>query len=392
MNRVIEVKDVLDSAAKYGKDAVLHFDPTKFRDNKSKNKQAKFDCTWVDIQFKHANGEKVPLRVKFTKVLTASAAKISDSVEENASVKNMLIAFREFKKEEVLAGDYAPKEKENEEEQVVEKEKCEKNVEAYCLATKQFNDALEIIDMSYHEICDDIKGAGSLGFKIRKASTFKTNKDVPVFSIRQTIRKDKDNDDEEIPLQYPITRLKLSVNKETGKVGIDMYNRDTRNFVFAPNVYDSRKMTASNSYKAVLAKVKEGNALKDLDIRNAGSFITYKSLIGGIVEFPEIIVSKFGFSLSSRFRELYVRRYKKSESESVFSNDDIKGLNEGCEENESDSDVELKTDKPSSPVENEIGKDDDISDLDDKASDDSLENNDEADDVVSGGEQDSDLE
>lgn len=132
--------------------------------------------------------------------------------------------------------------------------------------------------------------------------------------------------------------------------------------------------------------------MKDLDIRNAGSFITYKSLIGGIVEFPEIIVSKFGFSLSSRFRELYVRRYKKSESESVFSNDDIKGLNEGCEENESDSDVELKTDKPSSPVENEIGKDDDISDLDDKASDDSLENNDEADDVVSGGEQDSDLE
>lgn len=387
MNRVIEVKDVLDSAAKFGKDNVLHWDPTKFRDNKSKNKTTKFDCTWVDIYFKHTNGEKVPLRVKFTKVLTASAAKISESVEENAAVKNMLIAFREFKKEEILAGDYAPKEKQTEEEQKIENKKCEQNVESYCLSTKQFNDALEIIDLSYHKVCQELKDAANLGFKLRKASTFKKNDDVPVFSIRQTVRKDKENDDEEVALQYPITRLKLLVNKDTGKVGIDMYNRDTRSFVFAPNVYDSRKMTEANKYKPVLAKVKEEGKLKDLDVKNAGSFITYKSLIGGIIEFPEIIVSKFGLSLSTKFRELYVRRYKKSEAESVFSNDDIKGLNDGCEENESDSDVELKSGQKNTDEIKEIGNDDDISDIDDKVSDDSLEKDDN--DVE---DQESDLE
>ncbi len=386
MNRVIEVKDILESATKFGKDNVLHWDPIKFRDNKSKNKTTKFDCTWVDIQFKHVNGEKLPVRIKFTKVLTASAAKISESVEENAAVKNMLIAFREFKKEEILTGDYAPKEKQTEEEQKIENERCEKTVEAYCLSTKQFNDALQIIDLSYHKVCQELKDAANLGFKLRKASTFKKNEDVPVFSIRQTVRKDKDNEDEEVELQYPITRLKLSVNKDTGKVGIDMYNRDTRSFAFAPNVYDSRKMTAANNYKPVLAKVKEGDKLKDLDVKNAGSFITYKSLIGGIVEFKEIIVSKFGLSLASKFNELYVRRYKKSESESVFSNDDIKGLNDGFGDDDSDSDVELKSEEKSQVSDKEIGNDDDISDIEDKASDDSLENG--ADD----GDQESDLE
>ena len=73
----------------------------------------------------------------------------------------------------------------------------------------------------------------------------------------------------------------------------------------------------------MLAKVKVGSKLKSLDMKNAGSFITQKSLIGGTLEIPEMIVSTFGISMTVKFKELYVRRHKSKLNEPTFTKKDI---------------------------------------------------------------------
>lgn len=337
------VKDIIESAEKYGDDNILTWSPDKFRDNKKNNKNSKFDCTWVPFEFKYINGTKSPLRIKFMKVVTSSGAKLPQA--SDGEIKNMLIAFRKMTEEELLVGDYKPKTMDTQEEQDIEDNRMKAIVNDLLTATNDFNRALEIVDKSYQKICLEIKDAKSLDYTVRKNKvSHKTNKDIPVFPIRQTHREDKEDSNKTIKLEMPLTRIKLLLNK-SGQVGIEMWNSNSKGWDFRPNVYDSRKMNKKNPVP-VLATVKVNGKSCPLDKENASTFITYKSVIGGVVDFPEIVISKFGLSLANKFKDLYVKRNKSNLTESVFSQDDLKSMVDNNDNDSgSDSDVELITDK-----------------------------------------------
>lgn len=336
MTTYVTIKDVLESAKKHGNNGVITWDPAVFRDNKKNNKNTKFDCTWVPIKFKFANGREEPLRLKFSKVVTASGAKLPST--EDGNPKNMIIVFRTMIKEEILTGDYAPKKMDTAAEQIIEDKKMQDNASIILASTNDFNIAMECIDKSYQKVCQELKAAQSLGFTIRKDKKVKSNEDVNVYSIRQVSREDKETPGaEDIKLEFPLTRIKLMLGKDA-RVGIEEYNRTTKGWDFRPNVYDSRKMTAKNNFTPTLATVKDAGKLCQLDSKNASVFITYKSIVGGIMEFQEIVISKFGLSLSNKFKELYVKRNKSNVTESAFSKEDFELLgNDGY----SDDDVEM---------------------------------------------------
>lgn len=338
MSTYVTIKDILESAKKYGNDQVLTWDPTVFRDNKKNNKASKYDCTWVPFKFRFITGTEVQLRLKFSKVVISSGAKLPSSEEDN--IKNMIIVFRKMSEEELLQGDYAPKKMTNAEDQAIEDKKMQDNVQLMLTATNEFNDAMEIIDKSYQNLCLQMKQAQSLGFTVRKDKKVKTIEEVNVYSIRQSSREDKENPGaDDIKLEFPLTRIKLMLGKN-GVVGIETFNQTTKSWDFRPNVYDSRKMGPKNNYEPVLANVKENGRLCPLDSKNAGVFITYKSVVGGIVEFQEIVVSKFGLSLANKFKELYVKRNKSNLVESTFSKKDLEAMG-GDDEEEDDEEVEM---------------------------------------------------
>ncbi len=355
-NNTVTINDILASIKKYGKENILTWNPADYRDNKQRNKTAKFDCTWVPLKFKMENGKEVDLKkLKYMKVLTASAAKLPSASGEDA-VKNMLIAFRKFTIEEIMVGDYAPKQKENEEEQLLENERATKEAHILKKNTDDFNDAMEAIDLSYQRVAEELKSCKQLGFTLNKdavkakqvrdvAKRAKKRADeiekdindsVTVYKIRQTSYEDPDSK-EEIELKFPLTRIKLMISTKDGRVGTESYNKDQGKYIFEPNVYDARKKNANGL--PVLAKVKVNGKSQPLDASTAGSFITYKSIIGGIIEINDIVISKFGISLSNRFKEMYVKRHKKSLTEPTFTAEEFKEL-QGSDD-ESDEEVEI---------------------------------------------------
>lgn len=332
MTTYVTTKDIIESAKKYGNDSVLTWDPTVFRDNKAKNKNTKFDCTWVDIKFKFVSGIETPLKLKFSKVVTASGAKLPSTDDD--SPKNMIIVFRTMTKEEM------PDTTSKVMSAVSDDKKIQENTDIIFKATNDFNTSMEIIDKSYQKVCSELKSAQNLGFTIRKDKKVKSNADVNVYSIRQISREDKDTPGgDDIKLEFPLTRIKLILSKDA-RVGIDLYNNTTKGWDFHANVFDSRKMTAKNNYTPVLATVKENGKSCQLDSKNASVFITYKSIVGGIIEFPEIVVSKFGLSIANKFKELYVKRNKSNLTESAFSKEDYQNMGT-TNESESEDDVEM---------------------------------------------------
>lgn len=362
----VTVSDVLASAQKYGDSQVLTWDPTVYRDLKQKNKNSKYDCTYLPIKFKFVNGIETPLRLKFFKVVTASGAKLPSSVEED-KIKNLIIAFRKMSEEEILVGDYAPSKMASDAEQIIEDKNKKDTVNALFNATNDFNRALEIIDKSYLKVCEDLKEAKSLPFSVRKD---KKVKDITIYPLRQCTREDKENPDADpIQLEHPIARIKLMLGKD-GRVGVESWDNSIKGWSFRPNVFDSRKMGPKNGNQPVLATVKENGKARELDAKNAGVFITFKSVVGGIVEFQEIVSSKFGLSLKQNFKELYVKRNKSNLAESTFSKEDM-ALMGG--DDESEDDVEMPVAEVTEKIKKSKISAVEVSDLEDNDSDSDLE-------------------
>jgi hypothetical protein len=351
--KVVTVKDVLESAEKFGEDNVLSWNPTEYRDNKQKNKTAKFDCTWIPFKFKFINDSELPMILKFTKVVTASGAKLPNT-NGDGPIKNMTIVFRELTKEEIATGDNVPKEKTTLKEQAKEDERVKISVDKLFESTNDFNRALEIIDKSYNKICKELKASKTLGFNIRKDKNIKNNADVPINSIRQVHRENKDDPTgDPILLDKPLTRIKLTLGKD-GDVGIDTWNKSTNGWDFSYNVYDSRKITAKNDYKQVLAKVMENGKLRNLNKDNAGAFITYNSVVGGTIEFTDISASKAGLALSNKFRDLYVKRNTKAGQFDVYSAEDKKDMGGDSEDETPDVEITANTGKSHKDVTEDI--------------------------------------
>ena len=339
MTTYIEIKDILESKKKYGNENVLSWDPAVYRDNKQKNKNSKYDCTWIPIKFKYVNGTEVQPKIKFSNVTTSSSARLPQSEDE---IKHLLISFRSVTEEELATGDLVPRTMATEAEQKIEDARMVAQIAKINKATNDFNTAMNAIDASYKRICAEIKAAKSLGFSVRKDKNVKNNDAITVYSIIQTHRENKDDLDNTIKLEHPITRIKLSVDPVTGSVGNQVWNNTKKGWDFVPMVFDARKMKASNDYKPVLATVKVDNKSCALDKDNAATFITYRSILTGTLEFPETIVSKFGFSLSNRFTKLVVKRNKSNLVEVSLTKEDLADV---CSSDENDDDeAEMVTD------------------------------------------------
>ncbi len=373
----VEVQDIINSINKYGKDNILTMDKTVFRDNQAnknlkqgKSSKQAYDCTWIPFKLKLENGDEINLKnLKFTKVLTSSAAKLPHSTNED-SIKNMVISFKNVSEEEILAaGDYAPKKMDDQFKQKAEDERALTRAKEYVANTRRFFEALEAIDLSYKKLTEELKKSDDLEFTLNKDSnsvksvkeTFKSaklskaqlelekNKLVNVYSIVQTSYENPETK-EEVEFENPLVRIKLMVSKD-GQVGTDLWDSEKRMPTFTPNVYNARKLDKNGN--PVLAKVKVNGKLTLLTVNTVGSFITYRSLVSGIIDFSEIVVSKFGISLSNKFKVLYVKRHKGSMSEPAFSPSDFKEMRGS--DNESDDDVVINNDNPV-----------DLSDLEDK--------------------------
>ena len=340
---LVLVKDVMESAAKYGEDNVLTWDPLKVRDNKAKTKNSPRDCTWVPIKFKYASGKEGDLNLKFFKVVTSSAAKLPTHSSDSGK-KYMNISFRSVTEEELMVGDNVPKVMENDEDQQIENDRAKAVVKEFADSTNEFDKALEIISNSYNKICKDMKNADpkTLPFSVKKDKKVE-RKNTVVYSVRQTHREDKDSEDKDAPpikLEHPLTRIKLMYNSNTGYVGIDNWDNTIKGWTFKANVYNARKIDKkTNAPPLATVKVNGKSVLLDKDTTT--NFITYRSVVGGIINFKEIVVSKFGLSLANQFTELYVQRNKSNIQEPAFTADEFKTL--VCDGNGEDSDVEILT-------------------------------------------------
>ncbi len=358
-SKFVSIDDVLESAEKFGDNGILKLNLSKYRDLKQRNKNSKFDCTYIPVLFKFANGKESPLKLQFSQIITASGAKLPSS-SDGDSVKNLLIAFRILSREEIEGGDYVPKIMENQSEQEAENTRVDNNISLYLKETTKFVSVLEIIEKSYQKISEDLKAETNLGFNLRKDKKIKSNDDINVYSIKQTTREDPDTK-EEIELPTPFYRIKLMLAKD-GRVGIDFKNSKTDSWEFRPNVYDARKMTSKNNYEPVVAKVLENKKARPLTAKNAHEFITYKSMIGGVINFPEVVVSKFGISLKNLFDDLFVRRHKSNSKEPSLTKEQIRSMH-GGNESEDDSDVEIDED---SDLEDHVSEEEEDTNMDDE--------------------------
>lgn len=337
MQKSISLDDIIASETKFG--CVLSYNAKDARDLKTLNPKSKYDTTYIPIKFKHINGTEVPVKIKLSEIMIGSSAKAPQGSDDDGIPKHLNISFMNLKKSDIEGGDYVPNKKSSDELQEIENKRVSDNIVRYEDNLKKFIKVLDIIDNSYKKLCEDIKtNENSFTFRVKKD---RNQKDINEFSIKQVTRLNRETKKDE-KLENPIFRLKLPVCKNDGRVGVwSTYHNAFKNIVF-----DARKMNKKNNYQPVPAKVRVDGKLRDLDVTNASSFISYKSLIGGNITFECIVASKFGLSLNSSFYDLYVYRHKSKVSQNTISKEEIIQMRGGLDENENEeSDVEITDEK-----------------------------------------------
>lgn len=356
MQKSISLEDVIASSKKYGRNGVLTYNVKNTRDLKTLNPKSKFDTTYIPLLFKHINGKEMPVKIRFSEQIIASSAKVPQGSDEEGTPKHMNLSFMKLKREDIEGGDYAPKDKPTAELQEVENKRMSDNINRYMETNLMFLDVLDIIDESYKAVCAEIIAQeSSFPFRIKKG---RDQKDITVHSIKQSTRFNQETNKDE-PLDSSIVRLKIPVCKKDGRIGIwSNYKNE-----FKPTVFDARKMTKKNNYQPVPAMVKVDGKLRELDVNNASSFITYKSLIGGQITFECIVASKFGLSMNNSFYELFVYRHKAKAIQSTITREEIMRMRGGASEEDESDDVdnevvaEVKTEQNSDdeePVEVQV--------------------------------------
>jgi hypothetical protein len=342
MQNVVNCEDVLASHEKFG--CVLVSDPKNANDLREKNPKSKYDVTYIPVLFRHINGKNIPMTLKFNEQLISANVK-NPSSDEDDIPKNLNISFSKMPREAVEGGDYVPKKRDTDEAQEKEDARVSGNIDRYLSNNEDWIKILNILADSYKEVCEDlISRQSEFKFKIRKN---RKSKEIPIIEFRQVSREDKTTG-EDIELENPIFRFKLGVCKNRdqseydGRIGY--YSKYYSKFVHT--VYDARKMNSKNNYAKVPAMVKIGNKKRHIDFRNASSFISFKSLVGGTWQFRSICASKSGLSPDNNFKELYVYRHKAKMTSQALSNDDILQMRGGAaSDDEDESDDEPGSDE-----------------------------------------------
>ncbi len=333
MNK-ITLDDVLASNEKFP-GAVLSWSSSDFRDLKTINPKSPHDVTWVNLKFINAAGKKVPCRITIENQILASGAKIPQSKEEGSDITSVNVQFKSLTREEIEGGDYVPGVKDTPEAQEAEDARIVRNIDEYAANNDKFIKVLHILNESFLKVTNEIIKTPPKDLKFTVKKDRKVDS-VRIYGFPQTTRFDAEAK-EDIALEAPIFRIKLSVYKKDGRIGQWNSFKDC----FKPTVYDARKMTKKNGFKPVPAYVREGKKKVELNIKNVGGFVTYKSLVSGVIVLDCVTISKGGISLGNKFDEMYIVRHKSQVARETVSVSVISSMRGALGSDDEGSDVEV---------------------------------------------------
>jgi hypothetical protein len=377
MQSTITLDDVIASFDKHGN--IFTWNETDYRDLKEKNPKALFDCTYIDLKFKHASGKEMKAKFKFSEQVCFSGAKAPEgSDDEKGGPSSVSVAFSYMTEDDIKIG-FPPKEKANEEKQDKEDNRIKNNIKKYVGNNNKFLKVLDIVDISYKLICEDMKSKSKvLKYRLKKD---RNAAEVNIFSIKQTSRLDRTTN-KDIDLEHPVYRVKAPVYRKDGRIGIySNYHK-----VFKYTVFDAKRMNKKNSFTPVPARVKVKGKIRDLDVNNSSAFWTRLSLIGGTLSYDCVVSSKFGLSLSNSFFDVYVFRCNVVTKEPTLNSTELAAMRGGASSDEDDEeDVELvdksgdKSDPDDDTEDTKIASEPHDSDDDEVDENNSGENNTDAD-------------
>lgn len=359
------------NSAKHMKGDIFEWDYAHASDNNTnhikKGTKASYDTTWVPILFKKVDSEGNVTKVQvkafdFEHVIVSYGPTLpstTDNKDNNGvanKVKCMLLVFKEMKLNEIKMGDYIPKVKSNRDDQIIEDERMEQFVMTLYHNTKEFTDALNVIATGFQilaqTICKQVvEGTIKFPFNMAKESSWlvkDASKKVlfynpPIRSIRQIERKNNDDPNNPIPLEFPIFRLKMPVHDDKMLITWRKSNGpiETKEYIF-----DARKTlidTRTSNSTLVPAKVRNPitNKVVPLNVANVGDFITSKSIVAGRLELPKLVISKQGISLENKFLQLIIKRHKLEPSNNIVVNTNALIFMKGDSDGEDDLDPVL---------------------------------------------------
>lgn len=282
---------------------------------------------YIPILVRNINGKYTPLNVVIKNQILAASAKPPTS--DVAKAKDVRITFKAINEDFLKSSEY-------------HEEKYNTLIES----NKEFIQALNIISDEYYNY---VSGE----FKKTNGQKYKINSQTKYYNIKQVSRESGANDevvddDGKVALDTPIYRIKLSADEKTRKIGYSKKD-DKGKFSHVYTVFDSKKTQRQYTVQkaadpkntkivSVVAKLKTSNGMEDLTIDNVKKFITYLSLVNGVIAFEKISISKAGVSLLSKFRSLHVWKHNNVVIDAVNDDDlsDMAGFSIDNGENSDD--------------------------------------------------------
>lgn len=353
--RDLTPKDILESKKKFPLADLMKADLNKMGSSKDSS------TYYIDIFFKHPSGDYVPVIVRFKQILSAGKPKPPQKsrtcdqpetlqTDPKTRIKlcdHLQITFRRFKFEELAASEYT-----------------EKNKKVLIENINEMLDAMDVLDEAYvYLVKNTIFTYDAINFsKNQKINRFK--QDDRKANEDDIAKNSKVSADEkfivkgQVKLDIPLYRFRLGIDKsEITPRKIGYYNSKLQKFVYT--VFDLRKpykdASGANQFqKAKVTSMKVINGTKkevqvDLDEINAKNFITYFSVISGVLNLSQMNVSQQGPSIPVKFSVMYICPHKKLASNlmSVEDLEDMKtittsGYTDAYEPNEDDNDNQKK--------------------------------------------------
>lgn len=240
---------------------------------------------YYSVLFLKADGTRVPLRLRFFGQLLGSKMKPSGGNAEETP-KEMQLSFFKMSEGDLVDSDWAEDQR---------TELLESNAD--------FVKALSIINDEFRHCV--------LGNMQHMKGVRGDTKVWPIVQTHRKATKDDQTEDETVPLENPIARLKVPVDRATGLI-----QRKTREG-FKEIVFDARKMTSGRSSDLKPVFIRNGKSIQRLTAKIAHHFVTYLSITAGWVNFDSICVSKFGVSLKNSVGQLLVVPHRKMESDAL---------------------------------------------------------------------------
>jgi hypothetical protein len=409
---IVEMEESNDFKANFedSKKTFIMYDPRKSATDKAKYNNYKL------------KSNKKALAIKAKKVMARSGVKMP--YEHDSGIpKYQSITYARADRNEILGGDYVPKQCDDNEAQEKENIRFNNHINEVEIGTALFAYSLDVcakeIDKINHLAIEKTSKDDKVGRKLIQAIKKKYDGRIKYHTFQQKTAEDKDNN-KEIKLKYTINRVRIPVDQKNGKIGYQtktdfMYpisdarkmakvkkelkaiaanskllNNSTYyskicELVAAGDEKYQKKLEESNDTKAVLialkklvdkpypALVKVSGKLKHLDYKNSKAFLTYKSLCNLIIRF-EGCLSTFGVSVNPKIHQAFVSMHKKKMEEIPFATEDMDDLDNGDDNDEEaelsdedDSTISKKSKKSKSSKKN--SDDEPVSDDEDDESD-----------------------